>query len=193
MSDSELDGFPVLDSNDLGNIPSVNYESNSQPQSVQNESKSSSAENSKTQNDKSVSKQSSPHLIPPSSIDLPSLPSDSNNDFQVAQQTSKIISIEQKKSGNSNYSKTIDQYTQPLMNENDQIDYGSLDQQIEEESCRRTCLKIFFGLCCNFEDTVYTYTQPLNAELDKMNSQLHHCFDSFFHNLCGCNEQMLNE
>lgn len=192
MSDSELDGFPVLDSNDLGNIPSVNYESNSQPPSVQIESQSNSAENlhSHKSNNNKFTKLASPHLIPPSSIDLPSSPNNSNNEFPVAQQTSNITSVEQKNSENGSINNS---YTQPLINENDQIDYGSLDQQVEVESCRRTCLKIFYGLFCNFEDTVYAYTQPLNAEVDKMNSQFHHCLDSLFHNLCGCNEHNINE
>lgn len=189
MSDSELDGFPILESNDLGNIPSVNYESNSQPPSVQIDSNSS--ENPHKDNNNKFTKLSSPHLIPPSSIDLPSSPNNSGNEYQVAQQSSKIVSVELQ-SENGNFNNNIN-YNQPLINENNQIDYGSLDQQIEVESCRRSCLKFFTGLFCNFEDTIYAYTQPLNAEVDKMNSQFHHCLDSFFHNICGCNEQIINE
>ncbi|KAK8884003.1 hypothetical protein M9Y10_043106 [Tritrichomonas musculus] len=199
MSDSELDGFPVLNSTELGSMPSVNFDPNSQFPSVKAEVQSNhsgSGENLNTQESSSdkLNKPASPQLIPPSSINLPSSPNISNQDFDVAQPESSSISNSQgirrldvnSSNGNENYSQTIGS---PLLDVTNQIDYRSLDEQAEEESCRKTCLKIFCGIFCNFEDTVYTYTQPLNIEVDKMNHQIHHCLDTIFHNLCGCSEQ----
>ena len=67
----------------------------------------------------------------------------------------------------------------------DSFDISGLSAHQQHESCRKTCWKIFCGLICNFEQTVFTYTAPLNQEIDRMNYQFHNCIRTFVHTLFG--------